>query len=139
MLVLIIVAVLLTAQPPPLSSLGLRKTRIETDDILLDGKIYRQVGEYRAEEREREDDGNNPFQWMLRLVKEFWSGRKAKKPHDSPQQKLKTFKFSPQFRPLRGDAEYRQLSSTQPVYRPKFSFKSKEEKFFLRFSKKLIN
>ena len=118
------------------SSLGVRKTPILTDDILLDGKIYRPVGEY----QDGGDDRSNPFQWMLGLVKELWSGKKAKKHHSSRKHKLKTFKFQPQFRPLRGDgeAEYDQLTSTKPVFRPRFTFKSSEEKYFLRFKSKNI-
>ena len=118
------------------SSLGVRKTPILTDDILLDGKIYRPVGEY----QDGGDDRSNPFQWMLGLVKELWSGKKAKKHHGASKHKQKTFKFQAQFRPLRGggEAEYPQLTSSQPVYRPRFTFKSSEEKYFLRFQSKNI-
>ena len=118
------------------SSLGVRKTPILTDDILLDGKIYRPVGEY----QDGGDDRGNPFQWMLGLVKELWSGEKAKKHHGSSKHKQKTFKFQPQFRSLRGDgeAEYDQLTTTKPVFRPRFTFKSSEEKYFLRFKSKNI-
>ena len=118
------------------SSLVVRKTPILKDDILLDGRIYRPVGEY----QDGGDDRGNPFQWMLGLVKELWSGKKAKKHHGASKHKQKTFKFQAQFRPLRGggEAEYPQLTSSQPVYRPRFTFKSSEEKYFLRFQSKYI-
>ena len=120
---------------------GYKRKQIQTDDILLDGKIYRQVGEYKEDADPvsdlDEEEKVHPLRWLFKSVMEFWKGKKLK--HHSKhgkhveenkktwELKLEKFNFHSQFHEKR---HYPQFKTHPTVYKPKYSFKSKREKFF---------
>lgn len=148
MLMLTILELLVTLLSSPGSGLGYRKQSIHTDDILLDGKIYRQVGEYNEYNTEHDDedrqDQRSPLQWIYNSVKEFWNGKKSKHKHqhhgklkreNSSHSMKKVFKLTHHFKSTRNQADFRQIKDNPSTYKPKYTFKSKQEKFFSSFSK----
>ena len=125
-------------------SRGFKKKQIQTDDILLDGRIYRQVGEYKEDDDTEsdldEEDKVHPLRWFFKSAMEFWKGKKLK--HHSKhgklmeenkktsKLKLETFNLHSQFQWLHERRQYPQFESNPTAYKPKYSFKSKREKFF---------
>ena len=121
---------------------GFKTKQIQTDDILLDGRIYRQVGEY---EEDGDTDINveeevkvHPLTWLFKSVMEFWKGKKLKNHHkhgklmdeNEKNWEKKTFNFHPQFQWLHGRDQHRQFRENPTAYKSKYYFKSEEEKFF---------
>ena len=139
---------------PEVFSHGFKMKQIQTDDILLDGRIYRQVGEYEADgetEPNLEEEAKlHPLQRLFKSVMGFWKGKKLKNHHkikhgefmDKDKKTLerklfKAFNFHPKFHWLKERNQLPKLKGNPTAYKPKYSFKSKEEKFFEEKTKKI--
>ena len=129
---------------------GFKKKQIQTDDILLDGRIYRQVGEYEEVEEDidaesnldEEDTNLHPLKRLFKSVMGLWKGKKLKshskhgKHMDengkASEPQPETFDFHSQFQWLHeGKKNPKFKFRSNPIkYKPKYSFKSKQEKFF---------
>ena len=139
---------------PGVFSHGFKKKQIQTDDILLDGRIYRQVGEYETDgytEPNLEEEAKvHPLQRLLKSVMGFWKGKKLKNHHQNKHGEfmdknektlelklVETFNFHPQFQWQNERNQFPKFKGNPTAYKPKYSFKSKEEKFFEQNSKKI--
>ena len=123
---------------------GFKTKQIRTDDILLDGRIYREVGQYKkdveGESDPDEEDKEHPLRRLYKSVMGFWKGKKLKhhskhgklveESKESSELKPETFNFHSQFQWLQERSQYPKFKSNPTVYKPKYSFKSEQEKFF---------
>jgi hypothetical protein len=121
---------------------GFKTKQIRTDDILLDGRIYREVGHFKkglAGESDPEDQ-EHPLRRLYKSVMGFWKGKTIKhhSKHGKPTKENKktselkeeTFNFHSQFQWHHEKSQHPKFQSNPPAYKPKYSFKSKQEKFF---------
>lgn len=131
---------------------GFNKKQIRTNDILIDGRVYRPVGDYQedvaSESNIPEADKLHPLQWLFKSVMGFWEGKKLIKSHSkhgkhkdenerTSQHKLETFNFHSHFQ--WHHERHPKFKSNPKAFKPKYSFKSKQEKLFEKSIHRRVN
>ena len=101
------------------------------DDVLLDRKIYRLVGDYQTL-RPQSDTEESRWSWLLNPLIKLWR-RLHRDDHNSENGRESKSKFSflskQRFKPRKG-LPLDSVNHSLTPYKPKYKFKTKQEEFF---------